>query len=221
MLLFNHCCWWAGTGCARLHTDWCRHHFWKFRQVFVCSGKSLCLSWIPFGVSRPPLSAAELVYLCREILFNALHAFLYFLRIPTSILRGANATPLSLPPLPEPGSVLIWGAYCHTPSPLPTLLSSCNAPEFTGVNYLKNCRPTLAQISAAGGKSISYRVHTFSWPLLSLVAESSACCPIRKSPLTTPYHSLIYYPPVIGSYWFRDNVLLCFKYCFSSRWSAD
>ncbi len=106
-LNFNFCLW-TGTGCARLHTDWCRHHFWKFRQVFVCSGKNLCLSCEFLSVW------AEHVYLCRAILLNNRCAIEYFcgsLRAYQGMGTQPSSLPLSL------SQVVHWYGELITPLP--------------------------------------------------------------------------------------------------------
>ncbi len=85
--------------------------------------------------------------------------------------RERNSPP-PFPPLPEPGSVMIWEAYCLTPpSPPPTLLAICEISDIQPKEYHmpqtlllstidRNCWINLAQISAARGKIVHHRQYT-------------------------------------------------------------
>ncbi len=95
-----------------------------------------------------------------------------------------------------------WSLLPHSPSPLPPCQLAVNIRHSTKPYHMpqtlllsttdRNCRPIVAQFSAAGGKRVhhtqyTYTVHSFSWSLLSFVAESSASGPQSG---IAPYHSL-------------------------------
>ncbi len=60
----------------------------------------------------------------------------------------------------------------------------------------RNCRQIGQKFQPQGEKStpytVTYTLHTFSWPLLSFVVEPLAIGRLSGNPHTTPDHSLIY-----------------------------
>ncbi len=84
----------------------------------------------------------------------------------------------------------------HSPSlgpPRPTLLDSC---EISDISQTMSYAPDFT-VRTQGGKSTPCTVHTFSWPLLSFVAESSASGP--QSGKAACMHSLIYISTILLS----------------------
>ncbi len=127
-----------------------------------------------------------------------------------SATQGEGTQPPSMLSPPGLGSVLLCNAMetklPNSPSPPPTLLASCETADSHPNQTIcptRNCCHVLTEIagqpgtvfSHRGGKEYTvhiiqyytYTVQTFSWLLLSFVAESSASGPqIRKSPILLP-----------------------------------
>jgi hypothetical protein len=95
-----------------------------------------------------------------------------------------------------------WRQSCHTPSPSPTLLASCEIADSHPNQTIcptRNCCHVLTEIAGQPGTDFSHRgkrvhrtqytytVQTFSCLLLSFAAESSASGPQSGK---APYHSL-------------------------------
>ncbi len=121
--------------------------------------------------------------------------------------RGGNAAPPPPPqPLPESGSVMIWGAYCPTTPhpPPPTLLASCEISDIQP-NHIKctmvksadflvstterNRRPTCENFSHRGKRehNTQYCTHTHLTGLLWVLWQNlRPVAPVRKSPIPLP-----------------------------------